>query len=125
MEIAIKLSWLVLALIHLMPSMVLFKPNMTQSLYRIAPDGPIGLLLVHRGGLFFAVLLACIIAVFHTPSRPLAAVVTATSMVSFLLLYAKAGMPTGGLRKIAKVDVIGLPFLALAAYSAVLALKGP
>jgi hypothetical protein len=124
MEIILKLAWLALALIHLTPSLVLFKPQMTQRLYNIAPDGPIGLLLVHRGGLFFAVLLACTIALFHAPSRPLAAVVTTISMVSFLLLYVKAGLPAGGLATIAKVDTIGLPFLALAVYSAILALKG-
>jgi hypothetical protein len=117
MELIVKLAWLVLALIHLMPSMVLFRPAMIQSLYGIEPGGPIALLLVHRGALFLAVLAACIIALFHAPSRPLAATLAAISMLSFLWLYAKAGMPLGGLRKIALVDAIGLPFLAIVVFT--------
>lgn len=113
MEIITKTSWFVLALIHVTPSIVLVKPRLTQSLYGIAPDGPIGLLLVHRGGLFVGVLAACLVALFHAPSRPLATVIVAISMISFLVLYLNAGMPTGGLRKIAVADAVGLPFLAI------------
>jgi hypothetical protein len=113
MELIVKLAWIVLAFIHLMPSLVLARPAMIQSLYGIAPDGPIAMLLIHRGALFLAVLTACVVALFHAPSRPLAAIIATISMLSFLLLYAKAGMPIGGLRKIALADAIGLPFLAI------------
>ena len=111
MEIIIKLAWLVLAIIHVTPSLVIFKPSLLTTLYNIPSDGVIGLLLTHRGGLFLGVVIACLISIFHIESRRLAVIVVGISMISFLLLYVKAGMPVGELRKISIADVIGLPFL--------------
>lgn len=118
LELIVKLAWLGLAAIHATPALVIFRPSLTQKLYNVAASGPIGLLLAHRGGLFLAVCCACIIAAFHTGSRPLAAVVAGISMASFLLLYGRAGMPAGGLRKIAIADAIGLPLLGFVIYAA-------
>ena len=111
MEIIIKLAWLVLAIIHLTPSLVIFRPSLLTKLYNVPSDGVIELLLTHRGGLFLTVVIACLISIFHIESRRLAAIVVGISMISFLLLYVKAGMPVGELRKIAIADAIGLPFL--------------
>jgi len=40
--------------------------------------------------------------------RRAASVVAALSMISYLIVYARAGRPEGGLRKIARVDLVGL-----------------
>lgn len=48
---------------------------------------------------------------------PLAVLVVGISMVSFLLLYWQAGSPAP-LRKIAQVDLLGLPVLAGVAWLA-------
>lgn len=109
--------WLVLAAIHLTPALAAVRAALLTSLYRLPPNNPLFLLMHHRAALFAAVLAACLIAAFHAPSRPLAVVVTAISMISFLLLYFMAGQPAP-LRTIARVDLIGLVPLAIVAYTA-------
>ena len=112
------IAWLILAAIHTLPALAFFRPQQLQALYQVGPDNPLFLLLHHRAALFVAVFTACIIAALHPPSRPLAAVITAISMLAFLLLYYRAGAPAA-LQMIARVDLIGLPVLAFVAYSAV------
>ncbi len=112
------IAWLILAAIHALPALAFLRPQQLQALYRVGPDNPLFLLLHHRAALFVAVFAACIIAALHPPSRSLAAVITAISMLAFLLLYYRAGAPAA-LQKIARVDLIGLPVLAFVAYSAV------
>lgn len=102
--------WLILAAIHLTPALALVRPALLTKLYRLPPEGPLFLLMQHRAALFAAVATVCVIAAFHPPSRPVAAVVTGISMVSFLILDAAAGQPPA-LRTIARVDLIELiPF---------------
>jgi hypothetical protein len=113
LELIVKSAWFVLAAIHAVPALVIFKPSLIEKLYGVPASGPIGLLLTHRGGLFLAMSCAGIIAALHTPSRPLAAAIISISMVSFLILYVRAGMPGGGLRNIAIADAVGLPLLIL------------
>jgi len=108
MELLTKISWGALALIHFMPSLPIFRPNMIETLYGAAPSGAIGLLLAHRSGLFLAVLVTTLFAMFSIEARKLATVVLAISMVSFLILYARAGLPSGPLKKIAMADAVGL-----------------
>jgi len=86
----------------------------------VAPEGEIGVLLVHRAALFVTVFAASIYALFDPSVRKLAAVVAAISMLSFLFVYFRAGMPVGGLRTIAVVDLVGIIPLAVVAYSAFL-----
>lgn len=109
--------WLVLAAIHAMPALALFRPATLTSLYRLQPDNPLFLLMHHRAGLFFGVFVACIFAAFVPEGRRLAVLVVGISMVSFLLLYWQAGSPAP-LRKIAQVDLLGLPVLAGVAWLA-------
>ena len=109
--------WLVLAAIHAMPALALFRPATLTSLYRLQPDNPLFLLMHHRTGLFFAVFVACVFAAFVPEGRRLAVLVVGISMVSFLLLYWQAGSPAP-LRKIAQVDLLGLPVLAGVAWLA-------
>ena len=99
-----------------MPALAFFRPALLTRLYRIERQHGLFLLMQHRAALFVAVLLACIIAAFHAPSRPIAIVLTAISMLSFLYLYAAAGAPAR-LRTIARADLFGLIPLALTTFS--------
>ena len=114
-----RLSWLVLAIIHALPALAFFSPSLLTRLYNVAPGEPAFLLLQHRAALFLGVLIACIWAAAEPGVWRLAVIVTATSMVSFLLLYFQAGMPAP-LRTIAIAiaDVAGLIPLAYVAYNA-------
>lgn len=109
--------WVVLGLIHLLPAIALFRPALIGKLYGVAPGSALFLLLHHRAALFLAVLVVCAWAAWRPEVRPLASVVVAVSMVSFLWLYAAAGQPQA-LRQIAIADLVGLPFLAVAAWLA-------
>lgn len=112
-----RLCYAVLALIHILPASMLFQPNAMRRLYHIDADGPLLALLQHRAALFAIVVLACIWAIVDPASRKLAVAVIATSMLSFLAIYWNFGSPAA-LKSIALADMAGLPFLALAAWSA-------
>lgn len=107
-EYITKASWLVLALIHLTPALVLFSPDLVQKLYGISASDDVGILIVHRGGLFLAVLVSILLACFLTDIRRLASLITAISVISFLYVYSRAGLPEGPLRKIAVIDGFAL-----------------
>ncbi len=109
------ICWLLLAAIHLTPALAVVRPALLTKLYRLPPDSPLFLLMQHRAALFAAVVVACLFAAFHAASRPVAAVVTAISMGSFLILYVLAGQPAA-LRTIARVDLIGLVPLAIVVF---------
>lgn len=108
MEFLTKISWGALALIHLTPSLPIFKPKMIEKLYDADPSGDLGLLMTHRSGLFLAVFVASLFALMNAEGRKLATIIVATSMISFLILYARAGFPAGPLKKIAIADAVGL-----------------
>lgn len=107
--------WLILAAIHVLPALAFFRPAGLTALYRIEPTSPLFLLMQHRAGLFVAVVAACLFAAFVPEGRRLAVIVVGISMVSFLYLYWSAGSPLP-LRRIAIVDLAGLPVLAAAAF---------
>ena len=109
--------WLLLAGIHAMPALALFRPATLTALYGIAPENPLFLLMQHRAALFLAVFAACVFAAFVPEGRRLAVVIVAISMVSFLALYWMAGSPPP-LKRIAMVDLAGLPVLAGVAWMA-------
>lgn len=109
--------WVVLGVIHLLPAIALVRPSLLATLYGVAPGSLASLLLQHRAGLFLVILVTCAWAVLRPEVRPLASVAVAISMVSFLCLYTAGGQPPG-LRVVAIADLIGLPFLAAAAWSA-------
>jgi hypothetical protein len=111
------ISWLVLALVHVTPAIAFFNPAILTRLYGIVGDNPLFLLMQHRAALFLAVFAACLWAAFDPAPRKLATLVVAISMISFLILYWRDGSPTA-LRTIARADMIGLPFLAIAAWKA-------
>jgi hypothetical protein len=127
LEIWIKLAWLLLALIHLSPAAVFFAPDLMVRLYGVPPDGTVGLLLVHRGALFLALLSGALFAMFQPDARRVMTFVFAVSMLSYLFVYVRAGMPTGALRTIAFADLIGilpLGLVCLAAWGATINSKG-
>lgn len=113
----VRAAWILLALIHLVPALALFRPAMLTSLYGVAPASPTFLLLHHRAALFLVIVLMCTWAVVDPSGWRLASVCVAVSMLSFLLLYWLAGTPAS-LRTIAMADLIGLPALAVAAWFA-------
>ena len=109
--------WLLLAAIHALPALAFFRPAGLTTLYGIRQDNPLFLLMQHRAALFFAVFAACMFAAFVPEGRRLAMIVVAISMASFLFLYYTAGSPPP-LRRIALVDLAGLPILAAVAWQA-------
>ena len=113
----IKFCWTVLALIHVVPALALFKPALLTTLYGAQAGSVTYTLLHHRAALFTGVFIACVYAVVQPGSRQLSAAVVAVSMVSFLVLYVLSGQPDS-LRLVAIVDLMGLPFLAIVAWQA-------
>jgi hypothetical protein len=113
----VKLCWGILALVHVVPAMAFFKPSLLSSLYGVEAGSIAYVLLHHRASLFLGVFLGCVWAFLYPESRQLAVLVVGISMISFLGLFAMAGMPEG-LRLIAIVDLIGIPFLLIATWLA-------
>lgn len=111
-------AWLLLAAVHAAPAAILFAPDLTQRLYGVASNGTAGLLIVHRGALFLAVLAVALFAAFNADARRAASLVVGISVLGFLFVYVRAGMPIGSLRTIALVDTIALLPLALVGYRA-------
>lgn len=118
MELLVRLSWGALALIHAAPAAVVFAPTLIRRLYGADPAGDVGLLLVHRGAMFLAVVAVCLYAAFEPGARRTAGLVTAISILSFLGLYVRAGLPSGALRSIALADVVALVPLGLVLWAA-------
>jgi hypothetical protein len=111
-------AWLFLALVHLTPAAVLVRPDLIRSLYAVEAAGDLGVLLIHRGALFAAVVVVCLYAAWEPSARRAAALVVAISVVSFLLIYASAGAPSGSLRLIALADLVALAPLVLVTWKA-------
>lgn len=111
------LSYLFLALLHLMPTLAAVRPQLLTSLYGVQPGDPAFVLLQHRAALFGAILALCLWAAFDEGARPTASVAAAISMLSFLWIYAAEGQPPA-LRTIALADISGLTPLALALFAA-------
>lgn len=111
-------AWTLLALVHVMPAVVLVRPGLIKSLYGVEAAGDLGVLLMHRGGLFLAIVLVCLYAAWEPGARRAASLVVAISVVSFLAIYVSAGVPAGSLRLIALADLIALAPLGLVAWQA-------
>ena len=117
METLVRIGWLSLAVIHVAPAAVFFAPTLVEKLYGVAPGGEAGVLLIHRGAMFAAVVLVCVWAGFSPAARPVAALIVGCSVVGFLGVYTRAGIPGGSLRTIALVDVVALAPLALVSWN--------
>ncbi len=110
-------AWLILAAVNAMPALAFFQPSLLTKLYRLQPDNPLFLLMHHRAALFMVIFCACIWAAFDPKSRQLAASAVGVSMIGFLVLYWRAGSPKA-LKKIAQIDLLGLPALAYVGWMA-------
>jgi hypothetical protein len=115
---AVTACWLALAAIHAFPASVFFHPALSNSLYGVAPDGAVGAIVVHRGGLFLAVMAVASYAAFAPAARRAASLVVGISVASYLMVYLRAGSPAGALRTIALVDAGALLPLAYASWTA-------
>lgn len=118
MDGMVRVSWLLLALVHAAPAAVLFSPGLTEKLYGVPPQGTVGVLLIHRGAMFLAVFLVALFAALSPEARRAASLVVGISVVGFLAVYALQGFPAGPLRTIALVDAVALLPLAIAAHGA-------
>jgi len=110
--------WLALAAIHASPVAVLLKPSLIQTLYGVPPTGSSAVLLIHRGALFLAVVVAALFAAFVPEARRVATLVVGISVFGFLLVYGIAGAPQGPLRTVAVVDAVALLPLAIVSWQA-------
>lgn len=106
-----------LALLHAPPAVAAFSPALIVRLYGVDKSDAAFLLLQHRAALFAAILVVCAWAAADASVRRLAAIATAVSMISFLLLFHAGGKPPA-LRTIAIADWIGLLPLAFVAFRA-------
>jgi hypothetical protein len=118
MEIVTKTCWALLALVHASPAAALFAPSLIFRLYGVEANGPLGVLLTHRGALFLAVVAVCLFAIFEPSARRAAVVVVGISVIAFLIVYVHAGVPQGALRTVALVDLAALAPLAWVLFSA-------
>ncbi len=118
MELLTKLAWTLLALIHVPPAAVVAAPRLVARLYGSESAGDLGVLLVHRGVLFVAMVAACCFAAFDPPARRASSVIVAISVVGFLALYLQSGLRAGPLRTIALVDAVALGPLAWVVFDA-------
>ena len=112
-----SVCWGMLAVVHALPALALFRPTLISSLYGVEAGSSTYLLLHHRAALFLVIFVICAWAVFRPETRQLATASVGISMLSFLLLYWLGGSPPA-LRSIAIGDLIGLPFLAFAGWQA-------
>src|SRR5688500_14823497 len=114
----VNLCWVALAALHVMPSAVVLAPHLISRLYGVDPAGDVGLLLRDRGSLFVGVIIAAGWSLVNAQVRPLAAVLVAWSIGSFLLLYLGGERREGALQVIARWDLVGLLPLSVVLYSA-------
>ena len=112
-----RIAWIALALVHLLPGIAVAMPSMISRLYGVEAESPVFPLLHHRAALFAIILIICLWAAIDPNVRRVATVAAGFSMLSFLAIYWSAGQPAS-LRLIALGDIIGLPFLAFAAWRA-------
>ena len=118
MDRLVTFCWLALAAIHASPAAVLIEPGLTDTLYGVPPTGATGVVVIHRGALFFAVVVVASFAAFAPEARKAATLLVGISVVGFLLVYVSAGAPGGPLRTIALVDALALLPLAYVTWRA-------
>ncbi len=112
-----KVCWALLALIHLMPSLALFKPALIEKMYGVAPGTDSFTLMHHRAAMFLVIIGICIWALVRPDVRQLATVAVGISMGSFLLIWWMAG-GSPALKSIAVADMLGMPILLVAGWHA-------
>jgi hypothetical protein len=116
MDLLAVIAFGFLAVLHVLPAMAAASPARITALYGIEPgDQVLMTLLQHRAVLLGLVGMACIAACLDPAVRWLSLLLAVTSMVGFIAIARLRGTDGGALRKIVVADLIGLPFVALAA----------
>ena len=118
MDRLIVACWLVLAAVHASPAAVLLKPALIETLYGVSPTGSSGVLLIHRGALFLAVVVVALFAAFAPEARRAATLLVGISVIGFLVVYSVGGAPKGPLRTVAIVDALALMPLVIVSWEA-------
>ncbi len=118
MDRLIVACWFILAATHASPAAVLLKPALIETLYGVPPTGSSGVLLIHRGALFLAVVVVALLAAFSPEARRAATLLVGISVIGFLLVYSMGGALEGPLRTIAIVDALALIPLAIVTWKA-------
>lgn len=118
MDRLIIACWLALAAIHAPSAAVLLKPALIETLYGVPASGPSGMLLIHRGILFLAIVVVAAFAGFAPEARRAASLLVGISVIGFLLVYGLDGAPAGPLRTVAIVDALALVPLAIVSWQA-------
>ena len=113
----VKICWALLALIHLLPSLAVFKPDLLTKMYRVEAGSDIFTLMHHRAALFLIIFAVAIWAALRPEVRQLATFAVGISMCSFILLWWLAGA-SPALKSIAVADMIGIPILLFVGWQA-------
>ena len=113
----VSFAFLLLAAVHLLPAGPVFDPRALTRLYGVAAeDSTMLVLLRHRAALLALVGLLCAWAVLSPSIRPAALFAAGFNIVTFLVMFAASGAPTGPLRTVALVDAVAIAPWLLAAW---------
>ena len=116
---------LVAAAINLAPLLGAFAPERMTALYGVSlDDANLQILMRHRAVLFGLVGGLLLAAAFHAPLRTLGYAAGFVSMVSFLLIAWLVGGYSEEIRRVIRIDVIGIAALAGAGLVHALWLRG-
>lgn len=116
MELLIRIGLVGVGVIHLLPIMGVTGAAALQRLYGLPISDPnLLILLQHRAVLFAIVGLLQFAAVLRVEWRPLALMVGAVSVVSFLAIALLVGGYNAAIARVVWADVLALVLLAVAA----------
>ncbi|MEM9233679.1 MAG: hypothetical protein AAGA69_05510 [Pseudomonadota bacterium] len=114
----VKIAWALIGLLHLVPGFVFLRPEMLSSLYGVETTGNAGMIAVHRAAWFLSISAGCLWAILDPSVRRVISVFVGVSIVSFLIAYARAGLPAGEMRGVAIADTVALLPLGVILWSA-------
>lgn len=113
-EIAVKLLLMIVGIINLLPIIVFFQPDRTNSLYGLSIDGEsLMVLMRHRAILLAIVGIALLISSFKPELRAVAIGLALLSKLTFLYLTFSSAGVNAEVRYVAFVDVGAIALLVL------------
>lgn len=113
-EIAVKLLLMIVGIINLLPIIVFFQPDRTNSLYGLSIDGEsLMVLMRHRAILLAIVGIALLISSFKPELRAVAIGLALLSKLTFLYLTFSSAGANAEVRYVAFVDVGAIALLVL------------
>ncbi|NLE78765.1 MAG: hypothetical protein GX610_04140 [Rhodococcus sp.] len=115
-EFVVQSLFVVIGAIHVVPGVVAVSVEKTRSAYGLeAGNRDLALLLRHRAVLLVLVGVAMIAGAFVPDLRVPALVVGGASMLTFVAFASRSGVLTPQIRRIVRVDIVGLVVLTAAA----------